>query len=253
MQLKLTPRITVAMVVCVIVLWLAIPAFVAAFYPRVAGSTIPTDFDSVSALFAGLAFAGLILAVLLQTDQLRQQTEQLKLQREEIALQRADLALQREEMKLQRDEMKRASDAQEKTEEALRKRLEFEQILQAKRMTLGLYEEWQHPDMIAARHEIEKYLFTPNFMTGVTLTGFAKDNRSEFRLFVRVLRYLEKVTLLSRLGEIDAALLAKLLGSDITWVYQNFVTRFSPEKEDRADLKRLVGTVRESELSKWAG
>lgn len=251
MQLKPTGRVALAIIVAVVLLWLVIPALVSEFYPRRGASSSTTEFDSVSALFSGLAFAGVILAVLLQTDQLRQQTEQLKLQREEIGLQREDLALQREEMKLQRDEMKRSSDAQEKTEEALRKRLEFEQSLQAKRLTLAAYEEWQHPDMLAVRHEIEKYLFAPNFMTGVTLSGFAKENRLEFRQFVRVLRYLEKVTLLARLGQIDAGLLAKLLGSDITWAYQNFVTRFSPEKEERADLKKLVATVRESELSKW--
>lgn len=185
-------------------------------------------------------------------EQLRQQLEQLILQREELSLQRAELALQREEMRLQRDEMRRSSDAQEKTEEALRRRLDFERELQQKRLTLAVYDEWQHSEMLAVRHEIEKYLFTPNFMIGVTLSVLAKQNRLEFRLFVRILRYLEKTTLLARHGEIDAKLLASLLGSDVKWAYQNIVTHFSPDTEDRSDLKHLVHTVRESELARWA-
>lgn len=253
MQVKLTKAIVLAIVLGVIVLWLGVPIAVDAFYTSHGRTARADAFGSVNALFAGLAFAGVIMAILLQTDQLRQQTEQLVLQREELALQRADLALQREEMRLQREEMKRSSDAQENTEKALRKRLAFEQEQQMKRVTFALYQEWQSADMIAVRHEIEKYLFTPNFMIHVTLSRFAKENRMEYRHFVQVLRYLEKATLLSRLGEIDASILASLLGSDIAWAYQNLVTHFSSDKEERSDLKKLVKTVRESELAKWAG
>lgn len=56
-------------------------------------------FGVVNALFSGLAFAGLVYAILLQ---------------------REDLALQREELKLTRDELKRTATAQEQAEIALR-------------------------------------------------------------------------------------------------------------------------------------
>ena len=73
----------------------------------------PTDrgqfgdmFGAVNSLFSGLAFAGVVIAILLQREELQQQREELKLQREEL--------------KLTRVELKRSASAQEKSEEALR-------------------------------------------------------------------------------------------------------------------------------------
>ncbi len=60
-------------------------------------------FGAVNALFSGLAFAGLIYAILLQ---------------------REDLALQRTELELTREELKRSASAQEQSEIALRAQAE---------------------------------------------------------------------------------------------------------------------------------
>jgi uncharacterized membrane protein YciS (DUF1049 family) len=60
-------------------------------------------FGAVNALFSGLAFAGLIYAILLQ---------------------REDLALQRTELQLTRQELKRSASAQEQSELALRAQAE---------------------------------------------------------------------------------------------------------------------------------
>ncbi|MBY0321854.1 MAG: hypothetical protein K2X72_24230 [Reyranella sp.] len=60
-------------------------------------------FGVVNALFSGLAFAGLVYAILLQ---------------------REDLQLQREELRLTRDELERTADAQEQAEAALRAQVE---------------------------------------------------------------------------------------------------------------------------------
>lgn len=49
-------------------------------------------FGSVNALFSGLAFSGIILALILQRRDLEMQREVLKLQMEEIRLQREELA-----------------------------------------------------------------------------------------------------------------------------------------------------------------
>jgi hypothetical protein len=57
-------------------------------------------FGGLNALFSGLAFGGVIYAILLQ---------------------RKDLELQREELKLTRKELKRTAEAQEKSEQALSK------------------------------------------------------------------------------------------------------------------------------------
>ena len=51
-------------------------------------------FGSVNALFSGLAFAGLIYAILLQRQDLSLQRQELALQREEMAASRAELAAQ---------------------------------------------------------------------------------------------------------------------------------------------------------------
>lgn len=60
-------------------------------------------FGTVNALFSGLAFAGVIVAILLQKE---------------------ELGLQREELKMTREELKRSAEAQEKSEESLRKQAE---------------------------------------------------------------------------------------------------------------------------------
>lgn len=51
-------------------------------------------FGSVNALFSGLAFAGLLITVRLQQEQLSTQQQELKLQREEMASSRKELARQ---------------------------------------------------------------------------------------------------------------------------------------------------------------
>ncbi len=51
-------------------------------------------FGSVNALFSGLAFVGLIYAILLQRQELSLQRAELRLQREEMAASRAELAAQ---------------------------------------------------------------------------------------------------------------------------------------------------------------
>ena len=60
-------------------------------------------FGSVNALFSGLAFAGIILTILLQ---------------------RKELGLQRQELKDTRQELKRSADAQENSEAALKRQAE---------------------------------------------------------------------------------------------------------------------------------
>lgn len=66
---------------------------------------VPTDrglfgdmFGAINSLFSGLAFAGVIVTIILQKQ---------------------ELSLQREELKMTREELKRTANAQEKSEEAL--------------------------------------------------------------------------------------------------------------------------------------
>lgn len=99
--------ISSAVVVAIFALWLGTP-FVARWVVGAdqAGSLGDT-FGAVNALFSGLAFAGLILAITLQRDELR---------------------LQREELALTRSELKRAAEAQEMSGGALGEQAEILKI-----------------------------------------------------------------------------------------------------------------------------
>ena len=75
--------------------------FVGNLYPdMVSRGQFGDLFGGLNTLFSGLAFGGVIYAILLQ---------------------RKDLELQREELKLTREELKRTAEAQEKSEQALSK------------------------------------------------------------------------------------------------------------------------------------
>ena len=58
-------------------------------------------FGVLGAVFSGLAFAGLIVTLIQQHDDLKLQREDLRLQRQEIAQTNLELALQRKEMEEQ--------------------------------------------------------------------------------------------------------------------------------------------------------
>ncbi len=59
------------------------------------------SFGMINALFAGLAFAGVIYAIILQNKELTFQREELKLQREELANTREEIRGQKEQLKAQ--------------------------------------------------------------------------------------------------------------------------------------------------------
>jgi len=62
-------------------------------------------FGGLNALFSGLAFAGLIITILLQREDLRAQKEVLELQLDQLDLQKQELADTRKVLKAQQDEM----------------------------------------------------------------------------------------------------------------------------------------------------
>lgn len=92
-------RIVLALAACVLVLWLFVgmlPWWLA--HDHNEASQFGDSFGFGNTLFAGLAFAGVIYAIILQTEELR---------------------LQREELEETRDELRRSADAQEQTQQAL--------------------------------------------------------------------------------------------------------------------------------------
>ena len=90
-------------------------------------------FGGINALFSGLALAGVVTAVVLQSHELQlqrvsmeKQREELELTRNEIKLQREQLELQREELKLSRDEFNRMASANEASAKALSNQLSLQ-------------------------------------------------------------------------------------------------------------------------------
>ncbi len=66
-------------------------------------------FGAVNSLFSGLAFAGIIISILMQSRDLQMQNKQLSLQSKELKLQRKELKLQREEQEQTRNVFKEQS------------------------------------------------------------------------------------------------------------------------------------------------
>jgi hypothetical protein len=90
-----TGRFVTATLTAVLLLWLS--TWLAAVYllpNRGERGQFGDLFGSVNALFSGLAFAGLLITVRLQQQQLSTQQQELKLQREEMASSRKELARQ---------------------------------------------------------------------------------------------------------------------------------------------------------------
>lgn len=62
------------------------------------------SFGALTSLFSGLAFAGLIITIVMQKDELALQREELSLTRQELTGQREEMEVQNETMKIQRFE-----------------------------------------------------------------------------------------------------------------------------------------------------
>ena len=67
-------------------------------------------YGSVTALFTGFAFAGLIVTIFLQTRELKEQRKELKAQRKELTLQRKELKSNRVELKGQKEQLANQSE-----------------------------------------------------------------------------------------------------------------------------------------------
>ncbi len=99
-------RVISVLIISVVSLWLLVglgPAVLAG-WPSRAGE-FGDMFGAVNALFSGLAFVGVVYAILLQADELRLQREELALQREELRLNRGEMAASREELAGQKQQL----------------------------------------------------------------------------------------------------------------------------------------------------
>lgn len=186
--------------------WYVYPRVLAVVFPSFIESTSqPTErgvfgdsFGALNALFAGLAFAGLICAIFLQRKELRYQREELQLQRKELCL--------------TRQELQRSAEAQEKSVQALQKQVEqakaeakANEAQRWRTESLRLIQEWDEPCFAGVRRESMKALrdFDGNKHKTLILAGMYPP-LDDIRQF---LGYFERLGIMVQHKHVDEALL----------------------------------------------
>ena len=106
-QIRLWPWL-ISAVAIILGLWSGCWIFVTVYFPKIENRGQFGDmFGAVNALFAGLAFAGVIGAIILQRNELRYQREELALQRKELELTRKEITGQKEQLRAQDQTLKK--------------------------------------------------------------------------------------------------------------------------------------------------
>ncbi|MDL2257051.1 hypothetical protein LJC06_02455 [Bacteroidales bacterium OttesenSCG-928-I14] len=87
--------------ISIIIISIAYPFILRLFTPNMCiecRGMLGDSYGALNAVFSGLAFAGVIITILIQRTELNNQRTELKLQRDEMQLQREEMQLQRQEM-----------------------------------------------------------------------------------------------------------------------------------------------------------
>lgn len=93
----------IVFILCAISLWAVSIIVIPRYFPEMTQrGQFGDSFGAVTSLFSGLAFAGVIWAILYQKKAIEQQQEQIKIQAKELGLQRKELENTREEMEGQK-------------------------------------------------------------------------------------------------------------------------------------------------------
>jgi hypothetical protein len=101
-------------------------------------------FGAANALFSGLAFAGIIVALFQQ--------------RKDLEMQRDVLGLQMEEIRLQREELARSAAAQEEQVKAMRRQSEVLRVTAELNARASLMEAYMHPSETYSKGKWEHHL-----------------------------------------------------------------------------------------------
>lgn len=208
---------------CVLILWLLTPVGVHLVVKGADGADLAAArgqfgdlYGSINALFSGLAFAGVLVALLLQRQELRLQREELRLQRKEVAANRVELA--------------RAARAQEESREALRRTI----YANAFKSAMDILQETR---VRVARRFVLQHL------RGVDIRQW-DDN---FRNYAEtVCHTYDTVGIMIRHGMLPVEYIADSWGDSLrrTWqILQPFVEHYRKQRETPeywADYERLV-------------
>lgn len=209
----------------IVILWL-ITALVSPyiFNGLTDSSAFGQQFGSVEALFSGLSLIGIIVAILLQTFDLREQRKLLAAQIKEFS---------------------RSVELQANSESALKMRIDLEMRLFKKRSTLDLYDEWHSVDTRQSRRFVSAWVkqkaknkeLIPTLSDIENLGGDIEDH------VFKVIHYFEKWALLSKLDEVDSLLLLRILPSYVQWYETNLIDplrRADERNQDFVNLLRLI-------------
>lgn len=202
----------------VVILWATSAVLILRYYRTADERAAFGDvFGAVNALFSGLAFLGLIVAIILQKEELEQQ----------------------------RAEMMRSRKAQEDSARALERRFSFDEELVLKRLTLDLYNEWHAPDMHSSRIELARSLKARREAGDkvIPLSDIDGQSASETVHVFRIYHFFEKWTLLAIARQIDQPLLLRLLRIYANWWDKAFFTELQAAEKD-IDYQAALRSIR---------
>lgn len=137
----------------VIIIWGSVPYITGWFAPKfTARGPFGDQFGSVTALFSGLAFAGLILTLFMQSKELNLTRKSVEAQTEELKVSSEALKKQVEEMSNQRVEMEAMKDAQQAQADYMARQAFENTFFQMLKLWNG------HIEAFGGRSELEKGL-----------------------------------------------------------------------------------------------
>lgn len=187
----------------IFILWISSYFLLTAAFAGVAKGDIETigafgdSFGALNALFSGLAFLGVILA----------------------------LILQKQELQAQREEIRNSREAQQQSAQALVDTLAFQKDLIKKRLSLDLFDEWHAPEMHMSRIKVGEWI-QRHHQSEVPLPTLSTIDRSadEDRQHVfRIVHFFEKWALLQAAEDIDFVVMRRLLGEYAVWWKEHFI------------------------------
>ena len=186
-------------------------------------------YNILNALFAGLAFVGLLFAI--------------HLQRQELILQRKELTLQRKELELTRVELHKSAEAQDRLWKITSDRFTRDKDWSLTQVSLGLVREWHSAEMYRARMDVTELWDRHNkgeeFLPWLNVVATNREPR--FMSLFRVLQFFEQVALLSKKELLDRQLIDEGLGPYFQFYGQT--VRFLRKGEEHAAFEGRLAFI----------
>lgn len=198
-------------------------------------------FGAVNALFSGLAFAGLIITLILQRRELELQRQELALTRKEMEDQTAEFEKQNETLRIQRFE-----------NTFFNMLSQFQEVVNNLKVTKDFYNgegRSSFEKTYVKNEQIEQSMNDFNYLSMYSIifrdgvNGYKRSDMPKFfdhyfRLLYRILKYVDESKLITDFDEkyeYTAMLRAMLSRYELVWLYYNGLSPYGEEK-----LKPLV-------------